>query len=75
MLVIAHRLYGDGTKFDKMQPGTFSFRMNVPVRLEGEKTVNIPVDAVITPKSAKAGDLPIFIEAKSAGDFTNVNKR
>lgn len=27
------------------------------------------------PKTAKAGELPIFFEAKSAGDFTNVNKR
>ena len=27
------------------------------------------------PKAAKADDLPLLIEAKSAGDFTNVNKR
>ena len=27
------------------------------------------------PKSAKVGELPLLIEAKSAGDFTNVNKR
>ena len=27
------------------------------------------------PKTAQAGDLPLFFEAKSAGDFTNVNKR
>jgi hypothetical protein len=67
---------GDGTRFDKMAPGTFSFRMNVPVKLEGGvQSVNIPVDAVIMPKTAKAGDMPIFIEAKSAGDFTNTNKR
>ena len=26
-------------------------------------------------KTAKAGELPLLIEAKSAGDFTNVNKR
>jgi len=67
---------GDGTKFDNMQPGTFSFRLNVPVKQEGsENNVNIPVDAVIMPKTAKTGDLPLLIEAKSAGDFTNVNKR
>ena len=24
---------------------------------------------------AEPGDLPLFVEAKSAGDFTNVNKR
>ena len=26
-------------------------------------------------KKAKAGELPVLVEAKSAGDFTNVNKR
>lgn len=66
----------DGTKFDAMPSGTFSFRMNVPVKLEGgAKTVNIPVDAVVMPKGARSGDLPLFFEAKSAGDFTNTNKR
>jgi hypothetical protein len=39
------------------------------------KTVKIPIDAVIQPKAAKLPRLPILIEAKSAGDFTNVNKR
>lgn len=67
---------GDGVKFNAMPPGTFSFRMNVPVKLEGGvQQVNIPVDAVIMPKSAKEGDFPLFFEAKSAGDFTNTNKR
>ena len=27
------------------------------------------------PRSANPGDLPLLVEAKSAGDFTNVNKR
>ncbi|KAF0215007.1 MAG: hypothetical protein FD174_4247 [Geobacteraceae bacterium] len=67
---------GDGTRFDAMPAGTFSFRMNVPVKLEdGVKAVNIPVDAVIMPKGAKSKQLPLFFEAKSAGDFTNTNKR
>jgi type II restriction enzyme len=67
---------GDGTRFDAMPPGTFSFRTNVPVKLEGGvQSVNIPIDAVIMPRKSKAGDLPIFFEAKSAGDFTNTNKR
>jgi len=67
---------GDGVTFENMTPGTFSFRMNVPVKLEGgTRQVNIPIDAVIMPKTSIAGDLPVFIEAKSAGDFTNVNKR
>ena len=67
---------GDAAKFDALPGGTFSFRMNVPVELEGGvKHVNIPIDVLIMPKSAGKGDFPVFIEAKSAGDFTNVNKR
>jgi len=69
---------GDAAKFDTMPGGTFSFRMNVPVELEGGvKRVNIPIDALIMPKAKGKGkgDFPVFIEAKSAGDFTNVNKR
>jgi hypothetical protein len=61
----------------QMEAGTFSFRMNVlvkPSKAEA-KFVKIPVDAVIQPKKAKLPHLPILIEAKSAGDFTNVNKR
>jgi hypothetical protein len=66
-----------GEPLDRMQPGTFTFRLNVKVRnsqTEG-KTVNIPVDAVIQPRTATLPHLPILIEAKSAGDYTNVNKR
>lgn len=67
---------GDGVKFNAMPAGTFSFRMNVPVKLEGGvQSVNIPIDAVMMPKGARAGDMPLFFEAKSAGDFTNTNKR
>lgn len=66
---------GSGIGFRDMPPGTFSFRMNVPVYKEDGKKVNLPVDAVIMRKNAKPGDMPLLIEAKSAGDFTNVNKR
>jgi type II restriction enzyme len=67
---------GERTRFDAMSPGTFSFRMNVSIKLEGGvQSVNIPIDAVIMPKSGKAGVFPLFFEAKSAGDFTNTNKR
>ena len=67
---------GEGTKYDTMPPGTYSYRLNIPV-VQGEtaRIVNIPVDTVVMPKTAKAGELPLLIEAKSAGDFTNVNKR
>jgi XamI restriction endonuclease len=65
------------TPLNQMEPGTFSFRLNVlvkPSRAQA-KTVKIPIDVVIQPKKAKLPHLPILIEAKSAGDFTNVNKR
>ena len=59
-----------------MRPGTFSFRLNVPVvQDDTQKTVNIPVDAVAMPTNAVFGEFPLLIEAKSAGDYTNTNKR
>lgn len=59
-----------------MKPGTFSYRVNVPVNLDkGSRQVNIAIDALVMPFSFKAGYLPLLIEAKSAGDFTNTNKR
>ena len=73
---IGYTVAVEGTAFDDMQPGTFSFRLNVPVNQEGTgRSINIPVDAVVMPKGAGSGELPLLIEAKSAGDFTNVNKR
>ena len=65
------------TPLNQMEPGTFSFRLNVlvkPSKTEA-KTVKIPIDAVIQPRKAELPHLPVLIEAKSAGDFTNVNKR
>lgn len=41
----------------------------------GTELVKIPVDVVIQLKSATIPQLPILIEAKSAGDFANTNKR
>lgn len=57
-----------------MQPGTFCFRTNVPT---GDEThsVNIPIDVVIQPHNPRPHRLPLLVEAKSAGDFTNTNKR
>lgn len=66
----------ENTVYTDMQPGTFAFHTNVPVEQEGgDRSVNISVDVSILPKDADAGALPLLIEAKSAGDFTNVNKR
>ncbi len=72
-----HKPHPPAAPITEMEPGTFSFRLNVLVTRSKEdtKTVRIPVDAVIQPKGAKLPHLPLLIEAKSAGDFTNVNKR
>jgi hypothetical protein len=53
-----------------MEAGTYSFRTNLVVG----RNVRIPIDCVIQPKVTRPGKLPILIEAKSAGDFTNTNK-
>ncbi len=67
---------GTGSTFDHLKSGTFSFRMNIPIKLEdGIKQINIPIDAIVMPKKSRAGNFPLLIEAKSAGDFTNTNKR
>jgi len=62
-----------GKPVAEMEPGTYAFRMNLAVGRE--RKVNIPIDAVIQPKKLRKDRLPILIEAKSAGDFTNTNKR
>ena len=70
------RVYAkDIADFRTMQPGTFAHHLNVPARLVRRKTVNIPVDVAIMRKDAKTGELPLLMECKSAGDFTNTNKR
>jgi len=58
----------------RMQPGTFCFRLNVNVR-QGKRRLNVPVDVVIMPMRPRGLRLPLLVEAKSAGDYTNVNKR
>lgn len=62
-----------GKPITEMKAGTYAFRLNLPV---GQSLkVNIPIDVVIQPKKLRKDRLPILIEAKSAGDFTNTNKR
>ena len=58
--------------FHDMPPGTYKFRMNVS---GGANTIKIPVDAAVMRQRSRQGDLPLLIEAKSAGDFANTNKR
>lgn len=59
-----------GESITEMQPGTYAFRY--PVRT---KSAQVPVDVIIQPFLPRADGVPILIEAKSAGDYTNVNKR
>lgn len=57
----------------EMPPGTFGFGRNVQVIQGDGKPQNLPVDCVVSPLDA---ELPLVcVELKSAGDFTNVNKR
>jgi hypothetical protein len=57
----------------EMAPGSFGFGRNVRVVLEDGEPQNLPVDCVVSPFDA---ELPLAcVELKSAGDFTNVNKR
>jgi hypothetical protein len=62
------------TPITRMERGTFSFRMNILVGHE-PRLVRIPVDAVVQPLTGPVDGLPVLIEAKSAGDYTNTNKR
>lgn len=57
-----------------MQPGTYCFRLNVRVRQQ-RRQLNVPVDIVIMPRQLPKSRLPVLVEAKSAGDYANVNKR
>lgn len=62
-----------GKRLSEMEAGTYAFRMNLAVG--ATMKVNIPVDVVIQPLKLRADRLPVLVEAKSAGDFTNTNKR
>ncbi len=65
--------HASGKPLTEMETATYAFRMNLPVGKT--RKVNIPIDVVIQPKKPRKDHLPILIEAKSAGDFTNTNKR
>ena len=66
---------GERETFDKIEAGMFAFRFNIQVMQDKRRQVTIPVDAVIKPHQSQPGEFPLLIEAKSAGDFTNTNKR
>jgi hypothetical protein len=56
-----------------MTPGTFAVRLALVVG--GARKVKVPVDVIVQPKRLRPTGLPFLFELKSAGDFTNVNKR
>jgi len=66
---------GEGTKAEKMKRGTFCFHLNIHITQDTGRKVKIPVDAAIMPRKCKKSAMPLLVEAKSAGDFTNTNKR
>lgn len=74
------RAYLEASGFDEstdlpfeMLPGTFRFGRDVSVIREDGVRQSMPVDCVVAPLDAS---LPLAcIEMKSAGDYTNVNKR
>jgi hypothetical protein len=61
--------------FMLMEAGTYSFHLNVPGIKNDKTSVNMPIDVVIKRMDARDGELPVLIECKSAGDYTNTNKR
>jgi hypothetical protein len=68
-----------GQAVDQMEPGTYHFIMRfigTSVRDEGSaEDVAIPIDIAIQPLGSRLPHLPVMIEAKSAGDYANPNKR
>lgn len=56
----------------EMPDRTFQIHRGVPYKDESGEVVGLPVDCVVNPGGGRAVAL---IEMKSAGDFTNVNKR
>ena len=60
--------------FKSMEEGSFAFHLNVPVK-NASQQIKMPIDVVIKRKNSSKKKLPLLIECKSAGDFTNTNKR
>ncbi len=68
------RLLAQASSVHDMPRGTFAVHYNV-VTGRGQNPVNVSVDVVVQPTRLRKDKLPLLIEAKSAGDFTNTNKR
>lgn len=61
--------------YKDLKPGEYAIHLNVPVKVGDDQTKNLAGDVTVMPRKSRKGSMPIFIEAKSAGDYTNVNKR
>lgn len=62
--------------FREMKAGTYCDHLIVVVEDNGGmKQKRIPVDMVVKPLRGETYELPVLIECKSAGDYTNTNKR
>ena len=62
--------------FREMEAGTYCDHLIVFVEDNaGRKQKRIPVDMVVKPLNSATYELPVLIECKSAGDYTNTNKR
>lgn len=59
---------------ETMPPLSYAFHYNIPVELKG-RSVNMPIDVVIQTPCSFSNNFPLLVECKSAGDFTNTNKR
>lgn len=59
----------------EMAAGTYAIHQDVPIVNERGQRVKMPIDIVVQPRAAAPRSMPILIEAKSAGDYTNTNKR
>lgn len=64
-----------GKDIHDMDAGTYAIHQNVPVFNEDGCRTNMPIDVVIQPRQPLDSGMPLLIEAKSAGDETNTNKR
>lgn len=62
--------------FRQMEIGTFCDHLVVMVEDNaGDRRIKIPVDMVVKPLKGETYEPPVLIECKSAGDYTNTNKR
>ena len=56
-----YRVARAGTRHNEMDPGTYALRLNIAAEQEGSgRTVIIPIDVAIMPKSAAKGDMPLL---------------